>query len=351
MSKLKWMMKQYWRIGTVRALLSLGMGMFVLGKLYYRYVPVLQDMGLLGALVLGTVLFFFFLGVGWAYDVKAKMWSPKTQVGIERNPYRYVPNFKDLAASYPFFNATLRVLEGVFEKLGLDRTWIRDLRVYLARFYSLRPNRRDLQLSERLAAEFMATHPFSRERLPKRPVGLGARMKLWFELNILRIGWVQSLTGMTQDVLVLAAFYVVFLFPDQVENNAVPIHYLLLGIVLVAVPVMLFVVALGWYYDRKLKAWSADLTVKVERNPYSYVPQPRLYMTVFPYYSAVLTTLRDVFAALDMDTSCLDRAIEFLKEYCTLSVTRDEDMQRARELRKTFGATFVAPQKRQGGVR
>ncbi|MHA2022411.1 MAG: hypothetical protein ACTSWQ_01995 [Candidatus Thorarchaeota archaeon] len=43
----KWIMKQYWTLS------SLAMGMFVLGRLYYEYIPGLRDLGVLGALTLG----------------------------------------------------------------------------------------------------------------------------------------------------------------------------------------------------------------------------------------------------------------------------------------------------------
>ena len=48
MSLSKWIMKQYWRVGTIRTLLSLALGTLVLGKLYYEYIPVLADLGFLG---------------------------------------------------------------------------------------------------------------------------------------------------------------------------------------------------------------------------------------------------------------------------------------------------------------
>ena len=73
MSKAKWIMKQYWRVGTIRALLSLALGMLVLGKYYYIYIPVLSDLDLAGALILGTVLMILFMVVGWIYDDKAKL--------------------------------------------------------------------------------------------------------------------------------------------------------------------------------------------------------------------------------------------------------------------------------------
>ena len=68
MSLSKWIMKQYWRVGTVRTLLSLALGTLVLGKLYYGYIPVLADLGFLGAVTFGAFLFLIFLGVSYGGD-------------------------------------------------------------------------------------------------------------------------------------------------------------------------------------------------------------------------------------------------------------------------------------------
>ena len=96
MSKSKWIMKQYWRIGTIRSLSSLALSMLVLGRLYYIYIPGLSDLGLLGALILGTFLILLFIGIGTLYDIKGKMWCPKNQALVDRSVYEYVPNIRDL---------------------------------------------------------------------------------------------------------------------------------------------------------------------------------------------------------------------------------------------------------------
>ncbi|MFW9805155.1 MAG: hypothetical protein ACFFFK_00335, partial [Candidatus Thorarchaeota archaeon] len=76
MSMKKFIMKQYWRVGTIRALLSLAMGMLLLGRLLYVDIPYLQDMGIWGAIILGLLLVLLFMAIGWAYDEKGKMWAP-----------------------------------------------------------------------------------------------------------------------------------------------------------------------------------------------------------------------------------------------------------------------------------
>jgi hypothetical protein len=60
-SKTKWIMKQYWRLSTIRALSGLVLGMLVIGQFYYEYIPPLATLGLVGALILSGILIVFFL--------------------------------------------------------------------------------------------------------------------------------------------------------------------------------------------------------------------------------------------------------------------------------------------------
>ncbi len=73
------------------------------------------------------------------------------------------------------------------------------------------------------------------------------------------MNWIQSLTVLFQDVLVFCALYVTLLFPDQVVDGLVPLNYLMLGILFLSLPLYLFLIAAGWYYDKKLRVWSADI--------------------------------------------------------------------------------------------
>ena len=64
MSKTKWIMKQYWRISTIRTLAGLVLGMLVIGQLYYEYIPPFAELGIVGALILSFILILFFMGLG-----------------------------------------------------------------------------------------------------------------------------------------------------------------------------------------------------------------------------------------------------------------------------------------------
>jgi len=345
LSKSKWVMKQYWRVGTTRAWMSLGLGMFSLGKIYYVYIPSLVDLGLLGALILGGGLVLLFLGIGWLYDAKGMMWSAKLQAAAERNPYRYVPDLRSFAIDYASTNAMLLTIRSVFLKLGLDVTFLEESIEYLDSYYGFNENKKDIVTSERMAAEFMKTHPLFREAVFKLgKVSLGARIKKWFEVQILRLSWVQQLTGMAQDALVFGAIYVVFLFPDATTGNVVPLNYLFMGLILISLPLFTLIATIGWLYDRKLRIWSVDTAVKVERNPFSYVAEPRLYSLTMPIYYTLFETLREVFATTGVEATEVQRILDFMDDYGCFRVSKESDMRGAINLRKSFGETFQQSQ-------
>ncbi|MFX0045934.1 MAG: hypothetical protein ACFE8Z_08805 [Candidatus Hermodarchaeota archaeon] len=341
MSKLKWIMKQYWRIGTIRALLSLALGMFVLGRWYYVYVPYLQDMGLIGALTLGTSLVLVFLGIGWLYDERVKMWAPGKQAAVERNPYSYVPNPRAYAIDFPMAYATIATLKGLFEKMQLDKRVIENSTAYLADYFRRAPLKEDIESADSKAQSFKQQHPFLGEADSDRVgIGIGARVKLGFQIHTLRLTWIQSLTGLAQDVLVFGAFYITVLVPGAQVGETVALEYLIMGIAFISAPLFIVLALLGWYYDKRLKVWSPERAVIVERDPFSYVPDPRYHAFDQPALYPLFSTLREVAVNADLDISELDKIIDYVAKYTSLSVSREEDMQVARDLQKSYGAMF-----------
>jgi hypothetical protein len=346
------MMKQYWRIGTIRALLGLAMGMFSLGRFYYVYIPWLQPLGLIGALVLGSILLLLFMGLGWAYDEKAKMWSQKIQVAAERDPYRYVPNYRAYAIDYPFFFAFITTLRGIFQKLELDTDTLDNNLEFLHKYYGWAPVKSDLVVTEPTAEEFLDSYPFSTTEYEPGRVSLGTRAKLGFEVQNIRINWIQALTGIFQDVLVFSAFYVALLYvnilvPGADPDALVPLEVFVPGIILISLPIILGIAGIGWYYDRKLMVWSADIPVKIERNPYTYVPEPRLYSIMYPIFHTHLLVLEEVMISRGIDETEIQDLREYLHSYYELDVANEEDMGKAKALRMKFETFGKQIQRRQ----
>ncbi|MGY5871400.1 MAG: hypothetical protein RTV72_04065 [Candidatus Thorarchaeota archaeon] len=341
MTKTKWIMKQYWRVGTIRVLLSLALGMFVLGRGYYIYIPALADLGIIGALILGSFLVLLFLGIGWLYDEKGKMWSPKLQAVAERNPYQYVTNFKSLTYDYQAFYGIIATMRKVLRKTGIDSTPIDDLSEHLGTFFDRKIRRADIFGAEPEALVFNRKHTFLKgQDFQKKKVPISYRLKLGFETELLRLNWIQSLTGLFQDVLVFGALYVTILFPEQVTNGLVPIDYLILGILFLSMPLFLGLIAAGWYYDKKMRVWSADFIVKFERNPYMYVPDPRNGVMEIPFFLILLKTLSAIFEKQTLDRKELQTMIQYLETYQQFDASVDQNMEDARALRSNLDVKF-----------
>lgn len=332
----KWIMKQYWRVGTIRSLASLGLGVLVLGKAYYVYIPALKEQGLLGALVLGSILFVIFLFIGYLYDKKARMWSQKTQVSIERNPYYYIANHHTRAMEYPIFYSLLWFLKHMEQKLQIESSTIDELVEYLNTYFGRDLTKRDLDETREAADEAQDQHYFEDEDATgEEDVPLTSRAKIEFETTILRLNWIQGLTGLVQDTLVFGAFYVTVFFPWSSGMIR-----LLLSIFGIAMPLLIVLIIAGWYYDRKLRIWSADKAVIVERNPYSYVAEPKIYAFFFPFFIAIFRILKQIATVRGVDTPKLDSIAKYMHEYSSLVVSEDKNLVKARELRKSIGSIF-----------
>jgi hypothetical protein len=334
-------MKQYWRVGTIRALLGLALGMFVLGRGYYVHIPILADLGLIGALILGTSLLLLFLCVGWLYDDKGKMWSPKLQAVAERNPYQYIPNYKSATYDYQAFYAIIATMKKIFKRAGVDSKPLDDLSTHVGTFFDRKARRTDIFSAEPHAAEFNSRYTFVEddEKIKKR-IPLASRLKLGFETEILRLNWIQSLTGLFQDVLVFGALYVTILFPAQVTDGLVPFNFLILGILFLSLPLFILLTIAGWYYDKRLRVWSADFVVKFERNPYMYVPDPRNGVMEIPFFTILIKTLYDLFEQMEMDNLELGNMLQYLEKYRQFDASVDENMKEARALRRELDVNF-----------
>ena len=171
-------------------------------------------------------------------------------------------------------------------------------------------------------------------------VGAKSKAKLGFEVGKLRLVWIKQLTGMFQDSLVFAAVYVVWIFPDVTSNGIVPISYLILGIFVLSIPMLFIVTLVGWYYDKKLRVWSPDMIVKVERTPYTYVPFPRDYVMDAPAQYLLLETMRDVFQALNIDATEINTILNYMNVFFDFKAAREKDMQKSRDHRRDYGKVF-----------
>ena len=62
-----------------------------------------------------------------------------------------------------------------------------------------------------------------------------------------------------------------------------------------------------------------------------------------PVYFTLFETLIEVFKQLNVDTTELEKIIQYLNDYGSLDVRKDKDIAAARALRKSFGHLFDTP--------
>jgi hypothetical protein len=350
-SKAKWVMKQYWRIGAIRAVASLGLSMFVLGKFYYQYVPGLTDWGLIGAVIMSLFLIIVFMWIGWLYDEKLKLWNENVQANVERDPYQYVPNPRKRIFDYPFILALTQTFWSLIEEIGMDTTAFEELASYMRNYFKTSPTQKiDIDASLGNAHKFMEKHPFKIGLVSMEKVSIGSRVKKTFQVQVIRLTWIQTLTGLLQDTLVFGAFYVTVLFPAVATGTVVPLGYLIFGIVFISFPMLSVLLILGWYYDRRLMLWTPDLTVQVERNIFTYVPTPSILTCTIPFAYCLLSVFSEVFDKIGADKASIIRLAKFLEEYRQLDSSRDEDMIAARGLSSSFGPVFENSKKEIGEI-
>ncbi|MFW9975732.1 MAG: hypothetical protein ACFFDQ_10725 [Candidatus Thorarchaeota archaeon] len=343
MTRAKWVMKQYWRIGTIRALLSLALGMFVLSKYYYIYIPILSDWDLFGAITLGVILILVFMGVGWGYDEKAKLWNEAVVVQTERYPYAFVPEYRTYAVDYPMTLSLMKILKGIYLQAGIDTHKLDYLGKYLESFFRKNPsNKRDLMIAEIEARRFMEDNPFIGQPATDsiKRYSVSTKMKRLFQVWILRLNYIQSFTGLGQDVLVFAAVYVAIIFPTVAEKGLVPIEYLFQGILFLSVPIFLLMVVAGWFYDRRIKLWSPSMTVEEERSPFNYVPEPRTLSLTVPFFYGTLHFLYTILKHHNLDAKYSENLFEYMNRFLKLRVSRDEDLDFGRNIWKEHKGVF-----------
>lgn len=344
LSKSKWLMKQYWRVGTVRAILSLILGMLVLGKYYYEFIPILEPLGLLGALILGGSLILLFIGIGWAYDVKAKMWNETYQVAYEREPFSYVIDWRAQAVDYPAMYVLALTLKRVVAKSGGNTEPLDNLAVYIDNLVRKSPtDKRNLTESTPESEEFLKKHPFEKGKdLDSKKASFRARVKKRFELEVLRLNYSQSFTGLAQDVLVFAALVMTVIFPDEVVNDIVSVELLIIGILTISIPLFTLMIIAGWYYDKKLKMWSPEIMVDIERNPFSYIPEPRTFTMAHPIFYTLLHTFVKILRELKVETASIEKIAEYIDNFARLSTSNEKDLGKARKLRDELGEVFLS---------
>jgi len=90
---------------------------------------------------------------------------------------------------------------------------------------------------------------------------------------------------------------------------------------------VLFVFMIGGYlYDRFLKLWTETVTVSVERNPYTYVPQPKELIVSLGWFTHIFSALKQIADKLEIELEGEELMKQQLTHYLSLTVD-DSDFE------------------------
>jgi hypothetical protein len=157
----KWLMKQQWRVVQIRGMWSVFYSILILAYAYYAYIPLYANMGVLGPFLFAFTILVFFLLLGYLYDRVFQMWAPATEVGVERNPFQYIPSPTEHIFWFPFFSSMLDMTQALAEKYNIGTEVLEETREYYSNIANLRAERKtDMSKAIEMRKEFLAKHPF-----------------------------------------------------------------------------------------------------------------------------------------------------------------------------------------------
>ena len=133
-------MKWRFRVDQARAIFGLVTFAALLALGYADKIPWFQDQRFWrGEFLLTFLVLVVFLIGGYLYDRFLKLWTETTKVAIERNPYTYVPNPKELWLSRAVWLYTFMSLSQIADKLELNLENEEEMKLLLKKYYSLTP--------------------------------------------------------------------------------------------------------------------------------------------------------------------------------------------------------------------
>lgn len=99
---------------------------------------------------------------------------------------------------------------------------------------------------------------------------------------------------------------------------------------------LIFVIfALGGYlYDRSFKLWSETTTVSIERNPYTYVPNPKEQWQSRAIWTFTFTILSQIAEKLDLEIENEEFMRLFIQHYYSLTPSSENIVQESVKLSK-----------------
>ncbi|MCG3254220.1 MAG: hypothetical protein KAX09_10230 [Candidatus Heimdallarchaeota archaeon] len=140
-------MKWRFRLDQARAIFGLLTFAALLSITYLPKIPWFQDqLFWRGEFLLTFLVLFFFMIGGYLYDRFLRLWTENVTVSVERNPYTYVPQPKELIVSLGWFTHIFSALKQIADKLEIELEGEELMKQQLTHYLSLTVDDSDFEV-------------------------------------------------------------------------------------------------------------------------------------------------------------------------------------------------------------
>ena len=153
-------------------------------------------------------------------------------------------------------------------------------------------------------------------------------LRKWVMKQYWRLVQVRGIWNLFYGMLLLSIAYYVFI-PYFVNMGA-------LGPFALAAILLFAFLIIGYLYDRVFVMWGPQQEVTIERNPYSYVPQPLDHIFWLPAFSGLLEASAQLAESFKIDSTPIDETREYFDRLQKFSPLTSGDIDAAIEHRKDF---------------
>jgi len=156
-------------------------------------------------------------------------------------------------------------------------------------------------------------------------------IRKWVMKQYWRIVQVRGIWNLFYGMLLLAIAYYIYI-PFFYDMGAFG-PFVFAGILLFSFLII------GYLYDRVFVMWGPQQEVSIERNPYSFVPQPQDHIFWFPLYSGILEASAKIVKEFDLDLTCIEETREYFDKLQKFSPLAPGAIDAAIEHRNAYVAS------------
>ena len=153
-------------------------------------------------------------------------------------------------------------------------------------------------------------------------------VRKWLMKQYWRLVQVRGIWNLFYGILLLAIAYYVYI-PFFYDMGAT-------GPLVLSIVLLFSFVIIGYLYDKVFVMWGPQQEIMIERNPYSFVPQPQDQIFWFPSYAGMLEASAQLAEEFDLDTRVIKETREYFNTLQNFSAITPGDIDAAIEHRKEF---------------